>query len=384
MEASRWALLAIALGVLFTPAVRKTVYSSRTPGDFQWHAQSAERLRHGEGIETPHLAYALLLAGLGFLLERVPGLTWSWTAAAIAVAIAFQILAGVVLTRAARERLGVGPPALRFVIAALLATALLLATPIALLTIRSHNLYLGYIGVNVYHNPTMFLLKALAAWTWLRLARVVAGGRADRWAGCAALAMGVTASTLAKPSYTIALLPALAVFAAWEAGHGRRDRLAPLALAVVLPATLVLAGQLVFFYGTEGSRLRWAPLLAMGGRPLERMGRLALSAAFPAAVGSLYWNRARRSAPLVLAWLVFGAGAALSYLVAEEGRRAYHGNLLWSGQAALFVLFVASALFLLEQPTPGPAIDARRAVALSVLGLHVASGVVFLVHPLWW
>lgn len=374
----------VALVALFAPAVRKTVYAPKGPGDFQWHGESAERLLHTGRIETAHPAYPVLLAGLGLVLERAPGISWSWTGAAIALAIVFQCLAGIVLTRAARERLESRSATVGFVVAALLAIALLLATPITLLSMPRHNLYLGYIGINVYHNPTMFLLKPLAAWSWLRLAELIGGPRpvgAKRRVG---LALGMAASTLAKPSYAIALLPALTVFAAWKAAYGRRDLLAPLAFTVVLPAVLLLGLQFAFFYGIEGSRLQWAPLLVMGGHPLERAVRLALSAAFPAVVASVYWNQARRSEPLVLAWLVFGVGAALSYFVAEEGRRAYHGNLLWSGQAALFILFVASALFLLEQRRGRPALDARAAVAFAVFAVHVACGVVFLVHPLWW
>jgi hypothetical protein len=97
VEAARWALLVIALGVLFTPAVRKTVYSSRTPGDFQWHARSAERLRHGGGIETPHMAYALLLAGLGFLLEeRTPGPAIDARRAVALAVLGLHVASGVV------------------------------------------------------------------------------------------------------------------------------------------------------------------------------------------------------------------------------------------------------------------------------------------------
>jgi hypothetical protein len=379
-EACRWGLLLLVVLLLFAPAIRRAVFGPGAPGDFQDWGEIAERLLATGRIETPHFIFPLLLAGLGSLLRWLPGITWNWTTAGIALALAFMSLEAVLLTRAFRARLGGRLTTASFAIAASAALALMLVTPITVYSWQRHDLYWGYIGINVYHSPTMFLLKPLALWTWLRLADLVEG-RPHGWREVTGLALGVALSTLAKPSYTIALLPGLAGFAAWER---RRELLPALAVGVALPATAILLWQFRFTYSAEASGIQWAPFRVMGGSPLGVAGRLAFSVAFPAAFAVLYWKQARGRATLRLAWLVFAAGAALSYLVAEKGPRAAHGNFLWSGQAALFLLFVASALVLLEEARRQPKLNARLAVCLTVFGLHLVSGVLFLLHPLWW
>ena len=82
--------------------------------------------------------------------------------AAGVVAFAFYELLGLILytllLRGLPRWSWVGPA-----LAAGLAVALLLVTPVALLVFADGLRYMGYVGINVWHNPTMVLLKPLAA-----------------------------------------------------------------------------------------------------------------------------------------------------------------------------------------------------------------------------
>jgi hypothetical protein len=71
--------------------------------------------------------------------------------------------------------------------------------------------------------------------------------------------------------------------------------------------------------------------------------KLLLSLLFPLSVLAVNFRRAREDCALMLAWLLFAIGAAMMYLLAESGPRMVHGNMLWSAQIAVFILFVRSA-----------------------------------------
>ena len=152
------------------------------------------------------------------------------------------------------------------------------------------------------------------------------------------------AATLAKPSFTVAAVPALGL---WR----------------------VLARWLPRAVDTRAAR---API------------------AFPLCVALARWPASRRDGPLMLAWLVFVIAAAYGYLLAEAEPNTDDGNGLWSGQVALFVLFAESILFLRSRGFHGspPTRRWRRACAL-VFALHLACGLAWygaeVLQPhAWW
>jgi hypothetical protein len=71
----------------------------------------------------------------------------------------------------------------------------------------------------------------------------------------------------------------------------------------------------------------------------------------------------------------------LAYGFAEGGPRLAHGNLLWSGQVATFVLFAVSAAAFLKEAGAKETIGRPRIAAGAALFLvHVASGIAYAVR----
>ncbi len=255
-----------------------------------------------------------------------------------------------------------------------LALALMLVMPFNLVT--PDNLYLGYIVIHAYHNPTMVMLKPLALLVWVSAAGALSerGWRPPLWS--VALLAGLC--VMAKSSYALALLPALGVMTAGAVI--RRQSVAWVRLAAVaLPVLALLVVQAVWFRNTGGIIL--APLAVMRAwagaiNPLaddHLLLKLVLSALFPAATAIVCWPAARRDRHLHLAWLAFGLGAFYTYFLAESGERLGHANFTWSGQITLFILFVASSIcairFIRESS------GARRGLLLAaIFGLHLVSG----------
>jgi hypothetical protein len=365
--------------------------------DYVVHARWARELAEKGLIQVPHPLFHVLTAAVHSLLplrlaDRVrPGLAAAWvdgsyvfaalvvgTASTVALAL---LLHRHILKEAPDRGTGAGAWA-----SAGWALALLLVAPITVLTWPAHQLYLGYVAPNVFHSPTVALLKPLAlAWFWTVSRPGREGGRA--WVAAALLAAG---ATLAKPSFTVAVVPALGLWLALARWLPRAvDTRAALASLVVGGVTLV--GQ-AWARGAQPALLGFEPLEVMGyySARWQMPLFLLLSIAFPLCVAAARWPASRRQGPLMLAWLVFGIAAAYGYLLAEAEPNTGDGNWLWSGQVALFVLFAESVLFFRSRgryDSP-PARRWRRACA-AVFALHLACGLAWyaaeVVQPHgWW
>jgi hypothetical protein len=203
------------------------------------------------------------------------------------------------------------------------------------------------------------------------------------------------ACALAKPSYVIALAPALVLAAIHARRRGAALHWRLLVYGVLLPIALVVGLQLTSQGARRGVVIaplgvfhEWARLLnpdAATDLPLK----LVLSILFPLAVYVLCWRQARGTLYLNLAWLTFGFGAAYTYLLAEPGDEMGTGNFTWSGQISVFVLFVASAVFLLgwatrATPQRSRGLTASVVVVGLVFALHLVSGLQwFGLHTGW-
>jgi hypothetical protein len=372
------------------------VTSRSVEPDYALHARWARDLAEKGLILVPHpLFHVLTIAVRAFLPLRLadlvqPGLEAagadrSYVVAALVVGTASYVALALVLHRRILEEApGSGTPAEDWASAGW-ALALLLVAPITVFTWPTHQLYLGYVAPNVFHSPTVALLKPLAvAWFWTVARPGREGGRG--WVAAALLAGG---ATLAKPSFTVAFVPALALWLALARWLPRAVD-ARAARASLVVGGMILAGQ-AWARGSQPSLLVFQPLEVMGyySERWQMPLFLVLSIAFPLCVALAGWPASRRDGPLTLAWLVFGIAAACGYLLAEAPPHTGDGNWLWSGQVALFVLFAQSILFLRSRgPDASPSKRRRQACAVAFT-LHLACGLVWfgaeVVQPhAWW
>jgi hypothetical protein len=119
--------------------------------------------------------------------------------------------------------------------------------------------------------------------------------------------------------------------------------------------------------------------------PLSVALHLLRSLAFPLVATALWPRAALRDMPMRMAWGATGVGLVISYVLAESGTRFDHGNFLWTGQMAVFVLFVAAAAFARGrlQLRSESSLMFGRAIALGVILLfHVEAGLRHVAHKL--
>ena len=387
-------LLVFLVVLLVLPFVIRCTHGDTTPlcSDYVVHLRSARLLLRGEGIEV-YFLYHLVIA----LFAAIPLVDFDTLATAGTTA--FFVLLSVVLYGLVRNVLGHRGSPRMSVAAALLAFSLMIVSHVMVFSWRPGELYMGYIGINVYHNPTIVALKPFALLLFVYASAVFSSqsGYHGRRSLAAASAL-MLATNLAKPSYTICLLPALSLLAACRLVRGGYVDWRLLLGGIVLPSFITLSWQYYFTYVTEPSSIIFAPLAVMKSWGVQSLlPKFLLSALFPLVAVLSFPGLVTSCNALRLSWLSFGFGIAYTYLLAESGPRLPDGNFGWSGEITLFVLFVESTLCILREAQSLPrsawcswTIRGRFSLCGLAFGLHVVSGVLwYAVHvgllcaPIW-
>jgi hypothetical protein len=211
--------------------------------------------------------------------------------------------------------------------------------------------------------------------------------------------LGFAAATvlgfLAKPSFLLAYIPALALIALVRLILRKPCDWPALIVGLFLPAALCLAWQVYFVYytpffddgtghGSANNGIAWMPFKLMGTDPAPLMVVRYLGITlFAAATVAAYFRRAVRDAQMLPALVTGGLGLVISTCLVESGPRMPHGNFLWTAQLVLVVVMAATLRFLVQQLVdPDPAdpprtARIRRAISLTALALQLAMGVLW-------
>lgn len=337
--------IAVICGLLteaiYFPIIRRMIESAY---DYVIHIRlTAEMITNG-GVYTPHFLLQLAVAVLsGISTATLPHST-------------LIILSTAAITTAyltARTLLAENPSPL---LTTFLTTALMLAAPLAIIFPLDQHLYLGYISPNVFHNPTILLLKPLALISFLYAVKLFDRDKTCSGRDLLCCITTTVACALVKPNFTIAILPALAVATVYRLTAGEHIKLKQLLFGFFLPAVIVLAVQYRMAFSASqlqgmysgSSSIIFAPLAVMRTYSTWLFSKLILSLAFPLSVLLCFFQAARKNLGLQLSWLAFLCGAAFTYLLAESGPRMYQGNFTWSAQITLFILFIFSAKLLIS------------------------------------
>lgn len=268
---------------------------------------------------------------------------------------------------------------------------ILLASPIIILVLFDWHFYFGYIALNVYHNPTIFILKPIAISLFFAVSNNLhpSNRRANSKTLIFCFFMTIL-SALAKPNFIICFIPALTVFWGCMALMGKNVNWKLLCLGVVIPSLIVLSFQYYITYTSaqifgssqEESGIILAPFEVMKLRSSWLVPKFFLSIAFPLAVFFTHTRTSLRNNRVIVAWLGFIFGALYTYFLAESGPQLGSMNFIWSGQITLFILFIVSVLFLFEQRENAGygklfGFNPRAVFCLTMFFLHIICGLLF-------
>lgn len=398
---TRWAVGALVV-FLYLPPV--SAVALRT--DMGTHLVLAEQLGTTGRAPIPYYLFQQLTIAVrafipfgeaGRLFPPLAERTATWEVSGVLVIVACAVAtAQLVLWRILRDVAVRSRAAL--LTSSLVTLGVMVAAPVSVLTWANRQMLNGYLGLNSYHNPTMMLSRPFALGLfWLVTARFF--GRSGPRSVLLAAALSVFVLG-AKPSYTVCLLPALALLTVWHRRQWRSINWRLLGLGVLLPSAAVLGVQALAVPRGMEQTIEIVPfsvlgnLLAGEGQPSWMFAVfLVMSLLFPLTVVACT-GRTVEGIAWPAAWLTLGVGLAYFFLL-EMTSYTDPGDFLWGAQVASFVLFVESTAVAVRRFGPraqvvaGGRLTLVRALLGATFALQVASGLVFLVAETvdpatWW
>ena len=201
----------------------------------------------------------------------------------------------------------------------------------------------------------------------------------------------ISLATMAKPSYTIALIPGVCLFVIYRMSKRQSVDWPLLILGTFLPGMILLGLQYLVNYGNGGDGIQLGILVfARLWMPVWQIPiRLLLSLAFPLCVYLLYFAEARKYTYLNISWLIFFVGMLYMYFFNVSGWRFDHGVFSWTGHSVIFALMYASVQFLVERyamerrrmledgNTSRQLFSIRFILVAATFGLHVIAGIAY-------
>jgi hypothetical protein len=385
IEGNGLLLLWVLCLILFVPMALHW----RDIGDFEAHNLLASYVATNPDdlfSDIPHFLYHVLTGVPYALVPSIGVATWG-----AMVMVASYLLTGAVLLYAIRQRVQkLSWWALLGSVGIVL--ALMVAVPINLFT--PENLYFGYFSNNVYHNPTVNLMKPFAILLFLGLARLYDASWQPRHVGARVVGYALLSITslMAKPSFIIAILPALGLLTLYRMLRRQTIHWVVLLGGVVIPTGALLFYQIFVMTGAgTGGAIRIEPLRVFFEWTLHYeqyanvglIEKLLLSIAFPLLVYGLYWRKTTRHLLFNLAWMMLGVALAYSYLLVDDTQIAA-GDFIWSAQTAVVMLFVVATLTLVTENRAlfetRPTLNSLRQhgrlwLSLALLGVHLVAGI---------
>lgn len=392
-------VLVVVTVLVFNPMLEKM--RTDTTGDYPTHLRYVQEIQQDVRQLPPHPLFHL---GTILVATLIPVL--SITQAGLLLILAMYAISGLMIYRFYLSNAISGtinrPTAW---LLSGLTLALMLVSAVTVFTWSARNLYFGYFVGNVYHNPTIVLLKPLALGLFLYALGVFSaqGHFHTRGAWAAAFVLTVLCG-LAKPNYLIVLLPTLGLVTVYRLLKKQPVNW-PLLLSIALPAVVLLGLQFFMLprwtqtaVATSDGKIAFAPLAlfrAWGVFDKLIFLRIVMSVLFPIVVYAAYVRPARRDFSLNLAWLSTMIGIFYTLCFVETGARLPAGNFGWSAQITIFILFVVSMSFFLRQiydlETRRFRLNRTAGLCLAVFALHLISGLLWYATELttasnahWW
>lgn len=356
----------VFLPIFFTEVHALTESDSDFPTHLQWAIDIKNKVTIPSYVSA-HAAWQWLVLLFNAVLQFPPQ-----TAELIAILVCVGVTASIIfhLFHPAFEKVNLS---LWQMIAIVL--MLNLATPVALYWFLDHNLYLGYIGIISYQNPTIILLRPLAILQFMYALKCFETKSSSNVFIPALISL---LATFAKPNFAICLLPVIMLISLYKLFRREPVNISLLTLGFLVPTTIMLAWQLWMTYNSnDTAHIIFFPFGVMRLYSHHLFFKFFLSILFPLTITLLYWKQVIHNLPMILAWLIFIFGAFFTYFLAESGIRFGHGNFTWSGEITLFILFIISTLFLIEA---GGASRIKQITAQLMWSLHIIFGIIYFLH----
>jgi hypothetical protein len=205
--------------------------------------------------------------------------------------------------------------------------------PVMLLASTDGLFYFGYIGLANYHNPTIHLLKPFALLCLILALKGLEKAKNPWWVVVTS-AILVVLSSLIKPNFILAFVPALGIISLFKLVRKQTIDLRLMIFGFALPSIAVLLWQWTITYqgGDYSNSIAIAPFALESVYSKYLFPKFLLSSLFVLQGLWIFRKTLIRDNLLFLGWMTLVIGVLQNYLLIENGTEMLSGNFRWSGQ----------------------------------------------------
>lgn len=250
--------------------------------------------------------------------------------------------------------------------------------------ISSKNLMVGELSANVWHNSTTAFLFPFSLLLFLIVSRIIKGQYNSKYAKYFIVLIVINA--LIKPSYLF-VFSCLPIFYFFMYGWNKKTALFTLGSFI---AVLIVASEFAFLFLQENDPLHIDSTQEKNSIILHPFDvwkyystniliSLLSGLAFPLFVLISGFKKIIKDSILSFAWIQLILAITIFALFKETGSRMYDGNMVWQIFPSMYILFLFSVIFVFnEYRVEGTKLTLNGKFLLSIFGLHVISGIVYL------
>ncbi|MFD1885682.1 hypothetical protein [Paenibacillus wenxiniae] len=237
-----------------------------------------------------------------------------------------------------------------------------------------NHLYLGQASSNIYHNPTLIIVKPFAYLSLILFIRLLdqMNKKMFWWA-----TIVLTLSVIMKPNFILAFLFTIPIYLLLKKANLKQWLLSA---GMIVPTLFILAYQYVRTYNTEtASSVVIDPFGVWNLWTPSPLFSFLLGTAFPLAIVIFRYRQVWNSKFLLCSWI----GLVISYsqfiLLAEGGYRFSHGNFAWGLQIFIALVFLFSVIEWIHWKKE-TFVGWKMSLVNIIFSLHLVSGSYYLIR----
>lgn len=340
--------------------------------DLRLHLRIIEKLDQGQ-LVVPHFLYHLTVCAL----SRTTHLSFFYSSCLVTAF--FIMISLITIEHILRHHIG-SKYSDRFLLFTSL--ALMFVSAIYFPLINKYP-YKGVWSPNPWHNPTFIIARpfALLSFYWYVL-EIINKTYFEKRFSIMRIAFVLVICALIKPNFILAFIPTSVIICFFFTN--RKLLLLGKTVLLLLPVLGILLLQFLFTYCSDAkgdSSLRFCFFDVWQYHAQSVPFALLQGTAFPLIFLIMSSSYINRDKTLFLSWMLFIFGLLIFGFLTETGHRSNHGNFSWTYMCGLNILFIYSAVGLLQWisdvPSKNKAARIKILSCISMFSFHLLSGIYY-------
>lgn len=241
-------------------------------------------------------------------------------------------------------------------------------------------MYAGQWSPNIWHSPTLSLLKPFALLSFFLLTQFLKKGSTKQTVNLILCSLLLFIGTFIKPSFIICLIPAL--FFYLVIFRFKQSDIYLKLFYVILPSLLLLTYQYFETYNLKDSQSYFHDKIVFTWFGVMKMYTpnlfisTILATAFPLLVLLFSLNKIKRNTNIVFSWILIIVSYLISGMLAEQNKFSL-GAFIFSYDICLYILYVFSFVEYINWFKNHKNNMTKLAITSIVLSYHIVCGILY-------